>query len=120
MRPWMLLGAALLGAALLAAPASAQTVAPSNPADYPDAPGREEAVTFCGACHSFRLVAAQGMTRAQWDESLQWMVRRHNMPELDKEDLDVILGYLEKAFPPKAPAGGAGRPGWTSPFAPQR
>jgi hypothetical protein len=39
------------------------------------------------------------------------------MPELDKEDMDLILGYIEKAFPP-APAGGPR--GWTSPFAPQR
>jgi mono/diheme cytochrome c family protein len=109
--------AVALGAALIAAPALAQTVAPSNPADYPDAPGREEAVTFCGACHSFRLVAAQGMTRMAWDESLRWMVQRHNMPELDKEDRDVILAYLERAFPPKA---AGGRPGWTNPFAPQK
>lgn len=106
-----------LGAALAAAPAFAQGVAPSDPADYPDAPGREEAVAFCGACHSFRIVAQQRLTRAQWDESMKWMVQRHNMPQLDKEDLDLILGYIEKAFP-AAPAGA--RPGWTSPFAPQR
>jgi hypothetical protein len=48
---------------------------------------------------------------------MKWMVQRHNMPELDKEDMDLILGYIEKAFPP-APAGG--RPGWRTPFAPQR
>jgi hypothetical protein len=106
-----------LGAALAAAPVQAQGVAPSDPADYPDAPGREEAVAFCGACHSFRIVAQQRLTRAQWDESMKWMVQRHNMPELDKEDMDLILGYIEKAFP-AAPAGG--RPGWRTPFAPQR
>ena len=103
---------------VLATPALAQTVAPSDPADYPDAPGREEAVAFCGSCHGFRIVASQGMTRLQWDESLKWMVQRHNMPELDREDLDVILGYLERAFPPKATGGG--RPGWTNPFAPRQ
>ncbi len=106
-----------LGVALLAAPALAQTIEPSNPEDYPAGPGREEAVMFCGSCHSFKIVAAQGMTRAQWDESLKWMVTRHNMPELEGEELDTILTYLERAFPPK-PAGG--RPGWTNPFAPSR
>jgi hypothetical protein len=106
----------MLGGVLLAAPALAQSVAPSDPADYPDAPGREETVNFCGACHSFRLVAAQGMTRAQWDESVKWMVQRHNMPQLDKAELDVMLDYLAAAFPPKATGG---RPGWSNPFAPK-
>jgi len=109
--------ALLLGAALLTAPALAQTVAPSDPADYPDAPGREETVIFCGACHSFRIVASQGMTRLQWDDSLKWMVQRHNMPQLEKDELDVILGYLERVYPPKATGG---RPGWTNPFAPRQ
>jgi len=114
----LLLGAALLlGAGLLAGPAMAQTIEPSIPEDYPEGPGREETVLFCGACHSFQIVAAQGMNRAMWDESLKWMVQRHNMPQLDKEELDVILDYLEATFPPK-PSGG--RPGWTNPFAPQR
>jgi hypothetical protein len=100
--------------AVLALPAGA--VEPPNPEDYPPGPGREETVLFCGACHSFRIVAAQGMSRAQWDESLKWMVQRHNMPQLDKAELDVILDYLERTFPPK-PAGT--RPGWTNPFAPR-
>ena len=112
-----LLGPILLAAALLAGPALAQNVAPSDPADYPDAPGREEAVTFCGACHSFRIVAAQGMTWVQWDESLKWMVQRHNVPQLENDELDVILGYLERVYPPKATGG---RPGWTNPFAPRQ
>lgn len=109
----------LLGviAQLLASPLHAQPSEPDDPALYPDGPGKEEAMAFCGACHGFKLVAAQGMTRIQWDESLKWMVQRHNMPQLEGEDLDVILGYLERAFPPK-PAGG--RPGWSNPFAPQR
>ncbi len=107
----------LLGVALLAAPVLAQTIEPSNPEDYPEGPGRDETVMFCGSCHSFKIVAAQGMNRAQWDDSLKWMVTRHNMPELEGEELDTILTYLERTFPPK-PAGS--RPGWTNPFAPSR
>ncbi|MCC6717866.1 MAG: hypothetical protein IT555_08280 [Acetobacteraceae bacterium] len=113
----MRLSVLLLGVGLFASPASAQVVAPSDPADYPAAPGREEAVAFCGACHSFRLVAAQGLTRLQWDETMKWMVQRHNMPELHPQDHDIILDYLERAFPPKA---SGGRPGWTNPFAPHQ
>lgn len=111
-------------ALLLAAPAIAQRPPAAafepeaeDPTTFPDFPGRDEAFGFCAACHGFKLVAAQGMTREQWDGSLTWMTERHAMPELDKADRDVILDYLAKAFPPKAPAGARG--GWRNPFQPQ-
>jgi len=84
---------------------------------YPDFPGRDEAFGFCSACHAFKLVAAQGMTKDRWESSLAWMTEKHGMPALDEADRKVILDYLAAAFPPKAPAGG--RAGWTNPFAPR-
>lgn len=111
-------------ALLLAGPAVAQrppaaAFAPEaeDPTTFPDFPGRDETFGFCAACHGFKLVAAQGMTREQWDGSLTWMTVRHAMPELEKAERDVILDYLAKAFPPKAPTGGRG--GWRNPFQPQ-
>jgi cytochrome c5 len=98
-------------------PAAAFEPAAEDPAAFPDVPGRDEAFGFCAACHAFRLVAAQGMTREQWDASLTWMTDRHAMPELDAADRGVILDYLARAFPPRAPA--AGRAGWRNPFLPQ-
>ena len=47
------------------------------------------------------------MTRAQWEDSINLMVRRHNMPPLDDKDRATVLGYLEAAYPPRAPAGTA-------------
>jgi len=88
-----------------------------NEVDFPDHPGRAETFGFCSACHGFRIVAAQGMTREQWDSSLTWMSDRHSMPPIDAADREVMLDYLAKAFPPRTPAGG--RPGWRNPFAPQ-
>jgi hypothetical protein len=44
------------------------------------------------------------------------MIRRHNMPPLDAKDREVVLGYLEAAYPPRAPAV---RPGWQNPFSKQ-
>ena len=76
--------------------------------------GRDETFYACTACHGFKLVAQQGMTRAQWDDSINLMVRRHNMPPLDDKDRDVVLNYLEAAYPPRAPTG---RGGWQNPFA---
>lgn len=97
---------------------SATTFQPGqeDPAQYPDFPGRDETFGFCAACHNFRIVAAQGMTRDQWDGSLAWMTDKHAMPVLDDDYRRIILDYLAKAFPPRAPVGG--RAGWRNPFAP--
>jgi hypothetical protein len=86
-----------------------------NPEDFPAGAGRDETFYACTACHNFKLVAAQGLTRAGWEDSLNLMVRRHNMPPLDEKDRAVVLGYLETAFPPRAPAGR----GWQNPFSKQ-
>jgi hypothetical protein len=104
----------LLAIGLSLAPAGAQ-FRPSDetPDELPAGPGREETFYACTACHNFKLVAAQGLTRAGWEESLNLMVRKHNMPALDAKDRDVVLNYLETAYPPRAPAAGRG---WQNPF----
>ena len=33
--------------------------------DLPDSPGREETFALCTACHGFKLVSNQGMSRAR-------------------------------------------------------
>ena len=96
-------------------PGPAFTPKDERPEDLPEGPGREETFYACTACHGFKLVAAQGLSRAQWDESLTWMTTRHNMADIQGADRDLILGYLEKHYPPGAP----GRGGWRNPFAPQ-
>ena len=87
-----------------------------NPEDYPVGPGRDDTFYACTACHGFKLVAQQGMTRRQWEDSLQWMTDRHGMSPLPPKDLKIVLDYLETTFPPRAPAG---RGGWQNPFAPR-
>ena len=84
-----------------------------TPEEFPSGAGRDETFYACTACHNFKLVAAQGMTRRQWEDSLDWMTERHNMPKLDEKDREVVLNYLEKTFPPRAPAA---RGGWQNPF----
>jgi len=96
------------------APAFAPTDEKSE--DLPEGPGREETFYGCTACHSFKLVAAQGMTRAQWDDSLTWMTTRHNMADIQGPDRQLILDYLEKHYPPRTPSRAGG---WTNPFAPR-
>ncbi len=83
-----------------------------NPEDYPPGPGRDDTFYACTACHGFKLVAQQGMTRRQWEESIQLMIEKHKMPPLPAKERETVLDYLEATFPPRAPAGR----GWQNPF----
>ena len=108
---------AVMAGLLWTAPATAQssfTPRDESPEDFPAGAGRDETFYACTACHGFKLVAQQGMTRAQWDNSINLMIRRHNMPALDDKDRAVVLGYLEAVYPPRPPAA---RGGWQNPFA---
>jgi hypothetical protein len=112
----MLRSALLAVAGLLwIAPAIAQTAftpRDESPEDFAAGPGRDETFYACTACHNFKLVAAQGLNRAQWDDSINLMIRRHNMPPPDPRDREVLLNYLETAYPPRSPSRG----GWQNPF----
>jgi hypothetical protein len=87
-----------------------------SPEDFPAGPGRDDAFYACTACHNFKLVAQQGMTRRQWEDSLQWMTDRHGMTPLKADEQKIVLDYLESTFPPRTPAG---RSGFQNPFAPR-
>jgi hypothetical protein len=105
-------------AALLSVPAVAQPPAftPSNerPEDYPAGPGREQTFYTCTPCHGFKLVAQQGQSRRQWDDTLDFMAARHNMPKLAESDRNIVLDYLEASFPPRTAPGG-----FRNPFTPR-
>jgi hypothetical protein len=63
------------------APTIAQTAftpRDESPQDFPAGLGRDETFYACTACHGFKLVAQQGMTRAQWEDSINLMIRRHD------------------------------------------
>lgn len=105
---------------LLAAPAIAQTPTftprEENPEDFVAGAGRDETFYACTACHNFKLVAAQGLSRAAWEDSINLMTQKHNMPPLEGNDRKMVLDYLEAAYPPRAPAA---RGGWQNPFSKQ-
>lgn len=101
--------------ALSLAPAMAQTnftPRDESPEEFVAGAGRDETFYACTACHGFKLVAQQGLTRAQWDDSINLMIRRHGMPPPDDKDRETILSYLETAYPPRT-----GKGGWVNPFA---
>jgi hypothetical protein len=82
-----------------------------EPEEFPDLPGREDTFYFCSACHNFKLVAQQGMSRHRWDSTLNTMTERHGMPKLEGMEREIILGYLENAFPESVSPRG-----WQNPF----
>ena len=94
--------------ALVLAPAPALAQAPTftppaeSPADYPAGPGRDQTFVSCTPCHGFKIVAQQGQSRRQWDDTLDFMTERHKMPPLEGNDRNVVLDYLEASFPPRA------------------
>jgi hypothetical protein len=112
--------ALVVGGALVAPPTVAQQNAPAfqprdeEPEMYPEGPNREDTFYFCTACHSFQIVAQQRMSRNRWNEVLTWMTERHNMPDVQGEERDKILGYLSTAFPESTQ-----QRGWKNPFAPK-
>lgn len=103
--------AAVAAAMLLALAAGSIAIAqnqperePEEPTVFPDGPHRDEVFYFCTACHGSDLIRAQGHSRERWAEVLKIMVEKHNMAELDAEELDFTLDYLARAFPPKGRA----------------
>ena len=101
-------------AAIFNAPLSAQqrvyTPTDETPEDLPAGSGREETFYLCTPCHGFKIVAQQGMTRAQWDDSLNWMTTKHGMNAIEGDDRKLILDYLEQHYPPTTRAGGRDSP----------
>ena len=53
----------------------------------------------CSACHGTALIKAQGMPRERWDATIDWMIERHGMPEIDPADRTLIVDYLARTFP---------------------
>lgn len=81
-------------------------VPPPEPEDYGvmvAAPGASETFDACTSCHSERIVAQQGLTRAQWDELLDWMVDEQEMEPIVGEARSTILDYLGAHYGPDRP-----------------
>jgi cytochrome c len=86
-----------LAVATSANPDDIETTAPEKTPEFGvlfQASGVEETFYTCTACHSERIVAQQGLSRAHWDEVLVWMVEEQEMDEIEEADRAVILDYL--------------------------
>ena len=68
-----------------------------------DEEGAEETYAYCAACHSERIVAQQGLTRADWEELLEQMVEENGMNPIEEPDLGRVLAYLATHYGPDRP-----------------
>jgi hypothetical protein len=84
---------------LAAAPASAQEAESLD--SLPDTPARELVFHTCTACHGAKIIRQQGLTRERWEETVDYMIERHNMPIPEPGDRKLIVEYLAQHFPPK-------------------
>jgi hypothetical protein len=82
-----------------------------TPEQYPAGAHRDDTFYFCTACHGFKIVAQQGMSRERWNETFDVMVTRHKMVDVQGEQRDQMLDYLTAAFPERRAPGG-----WKNPF----
>ena len=78
-------------------------VQPSNLGMLVSAEGAEETHAYCTACHSERIVAQQGLTRADWEELLVEMIEDNGMNPIEEPDLGRVLGYLATHYGPDRP-----------------
>ena len=60
--------------------------------------GARETHAYCTACHSERIVAQQGLTRADWEELLEQMIEENGMTPIEEPDLGRVLAYLSAHY----------------------
>ena len=65
--------------------------------------GAGETHAYCTVCHSERIVAQQGLTRADWEELLEEMVEENGMSPIGEPDLGRVLDYLAANYGPDRP-----------------
>ena len=63
-----------------------------------DEDGAAETYGVCIACHSEQIIAQQGLSRADWDELLDWMVEEQGMADIQGPIRERILDYLAQHY----------------------
>lgn len=85
----LVLATALISAAL-----------PSNAEGLPDGPGKDLVEAICSECHTTERIAAQQLTKPQWEAKVLEMLQE--APDVKQSERDTIIEYLAKNFPARA------------------
>jgi len=68
--------------------------------DLPDGKGKDIVAATCSQCHSLKLVSQNRMSRANWDQTITWMQKNHNLWKFGPELRNKILDYLATNLAP--------------------
>ena len=52
----------------------------------------------CAQCHSMDIVFQQRLSRARWDELMDWMTEEMGMVRLLPDELNLIVDYLTRHY----------------------
>lgn len=63
-----------------------------------DGKGMMTVVRNCTSCHSAKLVIQNRMNRERWIETIRWMQKTQNLPDLGGNE-NIILDYLVNTYP---------------------
>lgn len=91
--------------AVAPAPATIVRATDETPDVLPAGTGREETFYLCTACHGTAIVSQQGLPRQRWEETFDWMIEKHRMPDPGAAERTLIVDYLTSAFPPRQQRG---------------
>ena len=86
-------------AAPAAAPLQTARVTDETPEVLPEGKGRDETFYLCTACHGTAIITQQGLTHQRWEETFDWMIEKHRMPDPGAAERALIVDYLAAAFP---------------------
>ena len=75
-----------------------QTTPDDGHSNFPPGEGRELTLKVCSTCHSVDLLADQQLDRDGWKETVTQMASMG--ADATEEQLNQIIDYLTKAFPP--------------------
>ena len=88
-------------------PAEVARATDETPDVLPEGKGRDETFYLCTACHGTAIIRQQGLPRERWEETFDWMIEKHRMPDPGAADRALIVDYLASAFPPRQQRGRA-------------
>ena len=65
---------------------------------FPEGKDKIIVLQKCILCHTLDLVSSQALSKKNWDKTLSWMEKNHNLHFENKEERKKILSYLAKYF----------------------
>jgi hypothetical protein len=80
------------------------------------APGRDQVLAHCVACHATALITQNHMSRERWDATLTWMQETQGLWEIPSPDRAAILDYLAATQGVGAGSGAAEDSPWAAPL----